>query len=60
MLVLPSVSNAGAGATQSEGAKHPSRAAATAPALTSRNPIVMRADFARETSKLNRLSGPLL
>ena len=53
MLVLPSVSNAGAGATQSEGAKHPSCDAATAPALMSRNPIVMRADFARETSKPN-------
>ena len=47
-------------ATQSEGAKHPSCAAATAPALTSRNPIVMRADFARATSKPNRLSPQLL
>jgi len=60
MLVLPSVSDAGAGATQSEGAKHPSCAAATAPALMSRNPIVMRADFARETSKPNRPFRPLL
>ena len=60
MLVLPSVSDAGGGATQSEGAKHPSCDAATAPALTSRNLIVMRADFARETSKPNRPSHPLL
>jgi len=60
MLVLPSVSDAGAGATQLEGAKHPSCDAATAPALTSRNPIVMRADFARATSKPNCPSRPLL
>jgi len=60
MLVLPSVSDAGAGATQLEGAKHPSCAAAIAPALMSRNPIVMCADFVRETSKLNRPSRPLL
>jgi|SRR6188768_1960020 len=59
MLVLPYVSDAGAGATQSEGAKHPSCVAATAPALTSRNPIVMHADFARATSKPNRPSRPL-
>jgi len=60
MLVLPSVSNAGAGATQLEGAKHPSCVAATAPALTSQNPIVMCADFARVTSKPNHLSSPPL